>query len=114
MRTITLLAVIAAVTACASPYWDARAYWTRPDATLPELAHESDACYRASLDPDMPAAFPGTGKANPILPRTVPPPKLWQRAPHEVALERFDEQLRYERCMRVRGWRPARVTTPSL
>jgi len=25
----------------------------------------------------------------------------------QAGFERFDEQLRYERCMRVRGWRPA-------
>jgi len=114
MRVISLIAVIVAVTACATPYWDPKAYWTRPDATLPDLAHESEACYRAALDPDLPAAFPGAGPTNPILPRTTPPPKLWARAPREVAFERFDEQLRYERCMRVRGWGPARMTTPTL
>jgi len=114
MRFISLLAAIVVVTACAGPNWDPKAYWTRPAAMLPDLAQESDACYRAALDPDMPAAFPGTSPRNSILPRTTPPPKLWERAPREVAFERFDEQLKYERCMRVRGWEPTRATTPSL
>ena len=49
-----------------------------------------------------------------MLPRTEPPPKLWERAPRDAGFERYDEQLRNERCMRVRGWEPARVTTPKL
>ena len=110
MRIISLIAVIVALTACATPYWDPRSFWTRPEATLPELAQESEACYRAALDPDMPAAFPGSGPASPMLPRTTPPPNLWQRAPSEVTFERFDEQLKYEHCMRVRGWRGARMS----
>jgi hypothetical protein len=114
MRIINLIAVVVALTACAGPYRDPKAYWARPGATLPELADEAHACYRSALDPDMPSAFPGTGPTNPLLPRTQPPPKLWERAPHDATLERFDEQLRYERCMRVRGWQPARMTTPTL
>jgi hypothetical protein len=31
---------------------------------------------------------------------------LWKRAPRQAALEHFDEQFRYERCMRQRGWVP--------
>jgi len=114
MRLISLTAALIVLTACATPYWDPKAYWTRPDATLPQLADESGACYRSSLDPDMPSAFPGTSPTNPLLPRSSPPPKLWERAPRDVTFERFDEQLRYERCMRIRGWKPARVTTPTL
>jgi hypothetical protein len=114
MRLISLIAALVALTACATPYWDPKAYWTRPAATLPELADESTACYRSSLDSDMPSAFPGTSPTNPLLPRSSPPPKLWERAPRDVTFERFDEQLRYERCMRIRGWTPARVTTPTL
>ena len=114
MRVISLISVALVLTACATPYRDPKAYWTRPDATLPVLAEESESCYRASLDAETPAAFP-SGSAGPrLLPRTEPPPKLWEREPRQAGFERFDEQLRYERCMRVRGWRPARTTTPSL
>ena len=114
MRPISLIAALVALTACATPYQDPKAFWTRPAATLPELADESTACYRSALDPDMPSAFPGTSPTNPLLPRSTPPTKLWERAPRDVAFEHFDEQLRYERCMRVRGWTPARVSTPTL
>ena len=114
MRITMLIAAIAALSACATPYWDPKAYWTRPDSTLPVLAEESEACYRAALDPHMPAAFPGTGAASPTLPRSTPPPRIWERAPRDVTFERFDEQLRYERCMRVRGWQARRVTVPTL
>jgi hypothetical protein len=111
MKVIALALVLAA---CATPYKDPQAYWTRPAATLPELADEAGSCYRTSLDADTPSAFP-SGSAGPrLLPRTEPPPKLWEREPRQAGFEHFDEQLRYERCMRVRGWRPARSTTPSL
>jgi len=114
MRVIRLISISLVLAACATPYWSSKAYWTRPDATLPVLADESGACYRASLDTDTPSAFP-SGAAGPrLLPRTEPPPKLWEREPRQAGFERFDEQLRYERCMRVRGWRPARTTTPAL
>jgi len=114
MRAISLISIALVLTACATPYRDPKAYWTRPDATLPVLAAESESCYRASLDAETPAAFP-SGSAGPrLLPRTEPPPTLWQREPRQAGFERFDEQLRYERCMRVRGWRPGRTTTPTL
>ena len=109
-----LIAAVVGLSACATAYSDPKTYWTRPDATLPVLAEEADACYRAALDPESPSAFPGTGPANPMLPRTTPPPKLWERAPREASFERFEEQLKYERCMRIRGWEPRRVTTPTL
>jgi hypothetical protein len=114
MRAMSLIAAILALAACATPYRDPKAYWARPGGTLPELADESTACYRSALDPETPSAFPGTSPANPLLPRTSPPPKLWERAPRDADFERFDEQLRYERCMRVRGWQPGRVATPAL
>jgi hypothetical protein len=114
MRAISLIALTLLVTACATPYRDPKAFWTRPDATLPELADESDACYRASLDPEAPSAFPGGGTPSTLLPRTQPPPRLWERSPRDAGFERPDEQLRYERCMRVRGWRPDRTESPRL
>ena len=114
MRLTTLISVTLVLAACATPYHDPRAYWTRPDATLPVLAEEADACYRAALDVEAPAAFPSAESGPRLLPRTEPPPKLWERSPREAGFERYDEQLRYERCMRVRGWRPGRTTVPSL
>jgi hypothetical protein len=108
MRAISLIATTLVLAACTTAYHDPKAYWGRPKATLPELAQESEACYRSSLDQEAPAAFPGSGPANPLLPRTQPPPKLWDRAPREAGFERFDEQARYERCMRVRGWQHSR------
>jgi len=114
MRVISLTALTLILAACATPYHDPKAFWTRPDATLPELADESTACYRASLDADTPSAFPSGSTGPALLPRTQPPPKLWERTPREAGFERPDEQLRYERCMRVRGWRPGRTTVPSL
>jgi hypothetical protein len=107
MRAVGLITMTIVLAGCTSAYWD------RPGATLPDLAHESEACYQAALDPETPAAFPGSGPANPLLPRTQPPPKLWTRAPRDAGFERFDEQARYERCMEMRGWVPARVTTPT-
>lgn len=90
------------------------AYWHRPGGELPDLASESEACYQAALDPEMPAAFPAKGATERLLPRTEPPPELWKRAPREAAFEHFDEQLRFERCMRSRGWQPARAVQPAL
>ena len=104
MRVISLIATTLVLTACATAYHDPRAYWTRPAATLPELAQESEACYRSALDTDLPAAFPSARGGATLLPRTQPPPRLWERAPRDAGFERFDEQLRYERCMRERGW----------
>ena len=114
MRAIKFIAPMLIVGACATPYHDPRAFWTRPDATLPVLADESAACFRASLDPDMPSAFPSPPSGPRLLPRTEPPPRLWERAPREAGFERFDEQLRYDRCMRLRGWTPARTNVPTL
>ena len=90
------------------------AYWDRPGAQLPDLASESEACYQAALDPETPAAFPARGATERLLPRTEPPPALWKRPPREAALEYFDEQLRYERCMRALGWQPVRTAPPAL
>jgi len=89
-------------------------YWTRPGASLPVLASESDTCFKASLEFDAPSALPGPGGGPRLLPRSTPPPKLWERAPGEAAFEHFDEQLKYERCMRALGWEPSRVSSPTL
>jgi hypothetical protein len=114
MRIIILVAAIVGLCACSTADWSPNAYWTRPEATLTVLAGESEACYRSALDPEMPSAFPGTSPENPVLPRTTPPPKLWELAPRQVAFEHFEEQLKYERCMRLRGWESRRLTTPTL
>ena len=114
MRAITAIALMLVLGACAMPYHDPRVFWTRPDATLPVLADESAACYRASLDPDMPSAFPSGSSGLRLQGRTEPPPRLWERDPRQAGFERFEEQLRYERCMGLRGWTPARTFTPTL
>jgi hypothetical protein len=90
-------------------------YWTRPGATLQDVAGEAESCYVAavrSVEGEFPSAFPKDGPPGPkggrLLPPTEPPPKLWARAPREAGFVRFDEQLRYERCMRQRGWSATR------
>ena len=90
-------------------------YWTRPGASLQEVASESRACYVAAVqavEGEYPSAFPAAGDSSPkggrLLPPTEPPPKLWARSPREAGFARFDEQLRYERCMRQRGWSATR------
>ena len=86
-----------------------RAYWTRPDADLSELASESQACYAAAIDGTYPAAFPSAGNTGGrLLPPTEPPPQLWNRSPRQAGFERFDEQLHYERCMQQHGWSATR------
>ncbi len=90
-------------------------YWSRPGAKLDDLADESYSCYVAAVGgADQPAAFaaqsrPSVPRGGRLLPSTEPPPKLWARAPREAGFERFDEQLRYERCMARLGWRPTRA-----
>jgi hypothetical protein len=108
MKTLILAVLAGLLAGCTN------AYWSRPGSTLPVLASESDTCYRASLDVDAPSALPGPAGRPRLLPRSTPPPKLWQRAPREAAFERYDEQLRYERCMVSRGWEPARAGAPTL
>ena len=102
---LTLLAVL--TTGCTSAYWD------RPGATPPVLAEEAEACYKAAVDAESPAALAVVRDGLPLLPRTEPPPKLWARAPNQAALEHVDQQLRYERCMRARGWHVARIPPPG-
>jgi hypothetical protein len=102
MRATTLTLFVGLLASCTST----TAYWTRPGATLNAVATESEACYRSALDSEAPSAFPRPGAPPLLLPRSEPPPALWRRSPREAAFERFDEQLRYERCMRVHGWIP--------
>ena len=102
MRTIALTVLAGLIAGCAVT----TAYWDRPGATLPQVASESEACYRASFAEDSPSALPGPGFSGRLLPRSEPPPALWKRAPRQAAFERSDEQFRYERCMRQRGWVP--------
>jgi hypothetical protein len=82
------------------------AYWDRPGANLSQVASESEACYRAAVDDDSPSALATTESSVRLLPRSDPPPALWKRAPRQAGFERFDDQSRYERCMRQRGWVP--------
>ena len=89
-------------------------YWARPGASLPDLVSESERCYRAALDVEAPLALPRPDAPPRLLPRTAPPPKLWERPPSAAAFERFDEQMKYERCMHTRGWERARASAPTL
>jgi hypothetical protein len=105
MRIMALgvLAGLAGLTAgCATT----TAYWDRPGARLPQLASESEGCYREAIAEESPSAMPAEGwpSGGRLLPRSAPPPALWKRAPRQAAFERYDEQVRYERCMRERGW----------
>jgi hypothetical protein len=102
MRTMILTVLAGLLAGCATT----TAYWDRPGATLPQVASESEACYRASLNEDSPSALPAPGSSVRLLPRSEPPPALWKRAPRQAAFEHFDEQFRYERCMRQLGWVP--------
>jgi hypothetical protein len=110
LSSLALAALILMFTGCTST-----TYWSRPGAKLDDLADESHACYAAAVGGDnQPAAFaaesrPPLPRGGRLLPPTEPPPKLWARAPREAGFERFDEQLRYERCMERRGWRPTRA-----
>jgi hypothetical protein len=104
MATLAVLAGLTAGCATTTPY--TTAYWDRPGATLPQLASESETCYREAVAGESPSALPASEPAagNRLLTRPEPPPALWKRAPRQAAFERYDEQVRYERCMRERGW----------
>ena len=88
----------------------AQSYWARGGATRAELVNDTTACYRASLDDEYPSALPGAAPRSQLLPRSEPPPRVWTLSPRESGLGRFDEQLRYEQCMRDRGWVATRTT----
>ena len=100
MKTIVLAVLAGLLAGCGTT----TAYWDRPGANLTQVVSESEACYRAALDDDYPLALARTESSVRLLPRSEPPPALWKRAPRQAGFERFDEQQRYERCMRQRGW----------
>lgn len=102
MHLISLLAATVVLAGCTT------AYWGRPNASLPVLAEESEACYHTALAEDSPSASPRPDASGALLPSSEPPPKLWTRTPREAGFLRFDEQLRYERCMTARGWEARR------
>jgi hypothetical protein len=103
---ITILTVLVGLTAgCTST----TAYWDRPGASFPQLVSEAEGCYRDALSEPSPSALPG--EASRAVRRSELPPALWKRPPRQAGLERFDEQLRYERCMHARGWVPSGSTS---
>lgn len=103
LTLIGILSLLVAGCATAPPYW------SRPGAHRTQLIDESEACYRTALGDEFPSALPGPGTGPRLLPRSEPPPEVWTLAPRRSGLARFDEQLRYERCMRERGWAAGRT-----
>jgi hypothetical protein len=108
MKIVVLAALVGLTAGCATP----TAYWDRPGARLPELATQSEGCYREAVAEESPSASPASepSAGGRVLLRSEPPPALWKRAPRQAAFERYDEQARYERCMRERGWVPVGST----
>jgi hypothetical protein len=104
VSAVTLLVVAGCSASTAAPYW------SRPGGTRTQLVDDSTACYRASFDDEYPSALPGAASTSQLLPRSEPPPRVWTLPPRDAGLGRFDEQLRYERCMRDRGWSAGRTT----
>ena len=104
MKALTPVLATLLLFGCATP-----SYWTKPGATRPVLARDTEACYQAALPADYPSALSQpTAPPAAAAPRDLPPPGLWRRAPHEVGFERFDERLRYEKCMADLGYRTTR------
>ena len=106
------LGVLACLTGLTAGCGTTTAYWDRPGARLPQLASESEGCYREAIAEESPSAMPAEERPSGgrLLPRSAPPPALWKRAPRQAAFERYDEQVRYERCMREHGWAPVGST----
>ncbi|HEV8473368.1 MAG TPA: hypothetical protein VGR82_11390 [Methylomirabilota bacterium] len=112
MKTLAATVVpVLLLAACATPM-----YWTKPGATRTVLVDDTEACYRiALLSTDSPSALAReAGSTSGLrMPLSAPPPELWNRAPREVGFERFDERLRYEKCMTDLGYRPTRPAPVS-
>jgi hypothetical protein len=111
MKTLATIILVLLLAACATP-----PYWTKPGVTRPVLADDTTACYWAALgSTESPSALsrPTGSTSTSGLPLSVPPPELWNRAPREVGFERFDERLRYEKCMADLGYRTTRPAPAS-
>jgi len=93
------LAVVA-VAGCATTFWD------RPGATRLTLADDTERCYRRAVDVPFPAALPRVQTSG--VPADRPPPALWRRSPGEAGFATFDQEQRFERCMREGGYRSTR------
>jgi hypothetical protein len=113
MKALAPLTLVLLLAACATP-----SYWTKPGATRPVLAHDTEACYRAALSSaDYPSALsqpaPSPTTPSPATARSTPPSELWTRAPRDAGFERFDERLRYEKCMADLGYQTTRPAPGS-
>ena len=93
-----------AVAGCTTAFWD------RPGATRSSLADDTETCYRRAVDMPSPAALPGGMGPGPRIPPDQPPPALWRRSPGEAGFVTFDQEQRFERCMRELGYRSTRPT----
>jgi len=111
MKTLAAVIPVLLLAACATP-----PYWTKAGATRLVLADDTEACYWTALQAtDSPSALARESGSTSALgvPLSTPPPELWDRAPREVGFERFDERLRYEKCMTDLGYRPTRPAPAS-
>jgi hypothetical protein len=101
-RAVLVMVVSLAAGACTT------AFWARPGATRLELAQDTEACYRRAIEMPSPAAPPEMTAPAPGVTVDPPPPILWRRSPPEAAFVTFDQEQRYARCMRERGYRATR------
>ncbi len=109
MKALTPVLAALLLAGCATP-----SFWTKPGATRPVLVRDTEACYHAALATDYPSALSRpTPPPAVATPRDAPPPALWTRAPHAVGFERFDERLRYDKCMADLGYRTTRPAPGS-
>jgi hypothetical protein len=102
MRVPILLLAALTVAGCTTAFWD------RPGATRLTRAQDTEECYRRALDTRFPAALPGPVAGGPGVPADQPPPALWQRSPAEAGFVTFDQEQRYEQCMRELGYHSTR------
>lgn len=99
---LVLLSLATLAAGCTTAFWD------RPGATRLTLAEDTEGCYRRAVDAQWPAALPGGRVGQPGVRADQPPPALWRRSPDQAGFGTFDEQQRYERCMRELGYRSTR------